>query len=48
MSNQGTNQTSFEMFLNSHDGEAWTRALEELLPFVHEVDRNALRIWFAF
>lgn len=48
MSNQGTNQTSFEAFLRSHDGAAWARAVEELLPFVHEVDRNAVRIWFAF
>ena len=26
----------------------WLAAVEELLPLVHEVDRNALQIWFRF
>src|SRR5215207_3389954 len=44
-----TTATDFEKFLLRHDeGDAWARALEKLLPSVHEVDRNALRIWFAF
>lgn len=35
-------------FLNQHDEEAWSTALTELLPSIHEVDRTATRIWFAF
>ncbi|HEV2706865.1 MAG TPA: hypothetical protein VGV59_13130 [Pyrinomonadaceae bacterium] len=41
-------QTPFEVFLNQHDAEAWERVLSDLLPQVHEVDRNATRIWFHF
>ncbi|MEO7673128.1 MAG: hypothetical protein ABIU09_03500 [Pyrinomonadaceae bacterium] len=26
----------------------WIEAVESLLPFIHEVDRNATRIWFRF
>ncbi len=40
--------TPFEEFLNGHDEEAWAKALAELLPHVHEVDRNAVQIWFRF
>lgn len=44
-----TTQTDFEKFLLRHDeGDSWARALDTLLPSVHEVDRNAVRIWFAF
>ena len=44
-----TTATDFEKFLLRHDeGGAWERAIDALLPSVHEVDRNALRIWFAF
>jgi len=42
------NETVFENFLRRHDEAAWARALESLLPAVHEVDRNATSIWFAF
>ncbi|HYP53902.1 MAG TPA: hypothetical protein VEQ42_10210 [Pyrinomonadaceae bacterium] len=38
----------FEDFLRRHDEEAWQKTLEELLPGVHEVDRDATRVWFAF
>jgi ferredoxin len=41
-------ETVFEKFLRRHDETAWARALESLLPSVHEVDRNATSIWFAF
>ncbi|HEY0081546.1 MAG TPA: 2Fe-2S iron-sulfur cluster-binding protein [Pyrinomonadaceae bacterium] len=41
-------ETVFENFLRRHDETAWARALESLLPAVHEVDRNATSIWFAF
>jgi len=40
--------TSFENFLNEHDEEAWAATLTILLRSVHEVDRNATQIWFAF
>ncbi len=41
-------KTNFEQFLDRHDAAEWSRALERLLPSVHEVDRNATAIWFAF
>ncbi|HEV2880488.1 MAG TPA: hypothetical protein VGX24_04215 [Pyrinomonadaceae bacterium] len=41
-------ETLFETFLRRHDENAWAGALESLLPAVHEVDRNATSIWFAF
>jgi ferredoxin len=46
MSTNNTNQ--FEKFLDRHDAAAWSAALDALLPSIHEVDRNAARIWFAF
>jgi ferredoxin len=33
---------------HSTDYEDWARALEEIAPTIHEVDRNATRVWFAF
>jgi ferredoxin len=41
-------ETSFEKFLNQHDEEAWSATLATLLRVIHEVDRNATQIWFAF
>ena len=41
-------ETPFETFLNQHDEEAWAATLVTLLRTVHEVDRNATQIWFAF
>jgi ferredoxin len=32
----------------AHDADAWAHALDVLLPAIHEVDRNATRIWFHF
>lgn len=40
--------TSFENFLKQHDEEAWSATLTTLLRSIHEVDRNATQIWFAF
>src|SRR6266699_6761745 len=40
--------TSFEEFLNKHGEEAWSAVLTTLLRSVHEVDKTALQIWFAF
>jgi ferredoxin len=46
MSSQG--ETGFENFLNQQDEEAWSGALTTLLRSIHEVDKNATQIWFAF
>src|SRR5919107_2891830 len=43
-----TVETAFEKFLAGHDEGAWAVAVAELLPSIHEVDRNATQIWFAF
>lgn len=41
-------ETLFENFLRRQDEEDWAKALTTLLRSVHEVDRNATQIWFAF
>ncbi len=41
-------ETSFETFLNEHDRAAWAATVADVLPEIHEVDRNATEIWFAF
>ena len=41
-------ETPFETFLNQYDEEAWSATLVTLLRSIHEVDRNATQIWFAF
>lgn len=41
-------KTAFETFLNDNDEEAWSATLTTLLRSIHEVDRNATQIWFAF
>jgi len=43
-----TTEIPFEKFLADHDEEAWSATLATLLRSIHEVDRNATRIWFAF
>jgi len=43
-----TTKTPFETFLDEHDEEAWSATLTALLRSIHEVDRNATQIWFAF
>ncbi len=40
--------TPFEAFLHEHDDAAWEKAVAELLPSIHEVDRAATQIWFRF
>jgi ferredoxin len=40
--------TAFENFLNEHDDESWSATLTTLLRSIHEVDKNATQIWFAF
>ena len=41
-------KSSFETFLNHCDEETWSATLATLLRSIHEVDRNATQIWFAF
>ncbi|HEX8710013.1 MAG TPA: hypothetical protein VF723_17360 [Pyrinomonadaceae bacterium] len=42
------NEARFEEFLGRYDGRDWARAIEALSGSIHEVDRAATRIWFAF
>lgn len=41
-------KTAFETYLEQQTEEAWAAALATLLRSIHEVDRNATQIWFAF
>src|SRR5215510_8429281 len=41
-------KTPFESYLKQHDEESWSATLTTLLRSIHEVDRNATQIWFAF
>jgi len=41
-------KTAFETYLEKQNEEAWAAALATLLRSVHEVDRNATQVWFAF
>ena len=41
-------ETPFEKFLSQQNEESWSAALATLLRSIHEVDRNATQIWFAF
>jgi ferredoxin len=40
--------TKLEIFLSQFDENAWLEAVEKVAASVHEVDRNAVRIWFRF
>ncbi len=40
--------TNLETYLATLNENGWLNAVEELLPFIHEVDRNAVQIWFRF
>jgi ferredoxin len=42
------NQTPFERLLLQTDEEVWSATLTALLRSIHEVDRAATEIWFAF
>ena len=39
---------NFETYLNKFSESEWLAAVESLLPAIHEVDRNAVQIWFRF
>ncbi|MDQ5844778.1 MAG: 2Fe-2S iron-sulfur cluster-binding protein [Acidobacteriota bacterium] len=41
-------QAPFEQFLNLHGEEDWAATLTTLLRSIHEVDKNAVQIWFSF
>jgi ferredoxin len=41
-------QTKLELLLAHFTEADWSAALEQLLPCIHEVDRNAVQIWFRF
>jgi len=41
-------QTPFENWLHQHGEEAWAATLTTCLRSIHEVDKNATQIWFAF
>ena len=41
-------RSAFENYLDQQNEEAWSAALATLLRSIHEVDRNATQIWFAF
>jgi ferredoxin len=41
-------ETQFEHFLAQNDEESWAATLTTLLRMIHEVDRAATEIWFAF
>ncbi|QQS32788.1 MAG: (2Fe-2S)-binding protein [Acidobacteriota bacterium] len=40
--------TEFEASLSHHSENVWLTAVDELLPSIHEVDRNAVQVWFRF
>lgn len=46
MSTQSSNH--FETYLRKFNESDWLTAVESLLPSTHEVDRNAVQIWFRF
>lgn len=48
MSTKVETRTPFETFLDQYDESDWAEALISLLPDIHEVDRAATQIWFAF
>jgi len=40
--------TNLQTYLSKFTESDWLAAINELLPCVHEVDRNAMQIWFRF
>lgn len=41
-------KTSLEQLLWKHDQNGWSEVIARLLSSIHEVDKNAVQIWFAF
>ena len=46
MTNDSTNQ--FESYLQKFNEDQWQTTIESLLSSIHDVDRNAVQIWFRF
>lgn len=40
--------TDLQTYLSQFNESDWLAAIDELLPCIHEVDRNAVQIWFRF
>ena len=40
--------TNLETYLANFTESDWLAAVETLLPEIHEVDKNAVQIWFRF
>lgn len=40
--------TNLETYLSKFNESDWLETVDELLPCIHEVDRNAVQIWFRF
>jgi ferredoxin len=40
--------STFTEYLGQFNEPYWLAAIDELLPSIHEVDRNAVQIWFRF
>lgn len=40
--------SNFETYLSKFTEADWLAAIDELLPCIHEVDRDAVQIWFRF
>lgn len=40
--------TKFETFLNTFDEKDWLKVVDELSVNIHDVDRDAVQIWFRF
>jgi len=41
-------KTKLETFLDNYDEKSWLAAIENLLSAIHDVDKNAVQIWFRF
>lgn len=39
---------NFEDFLRQFDEKHWLEVIKEVTPAIHEVDRNAVQVWFRF
>ncbi|MCU0238775.1 MAG: 2Fe-2S iron-sulfur cluster-binding protein [Pyrinomonadaceae bacterium] len=40
--------TRFENFIGKFDEKDWQKVVHDFLPTIHEVDRDAVKIWFRF
>src|SRR5687768_8533484 len=40
--------SNLETFLSQFSEQDWLDTLDDLLPCIHDVDKNAVQIWFRF